>query len=98
VELAVAQRREARLGQGHGKGAASPAHRGSVVGNQRSRGACVLGMGGFRAGEGDLAAGLSEPVEALFFGVAHRQASPARWPAAAAPRRDRTGEGEREGE
>jgi hypothetical protein len=32
----------------------------------------------------------------LFFGTAHRQASSARWPAAAAPRRDRTREGSEE--
>jgi hypothetical protein len=46
----------------------------------------ALGMGGFEAGEGDSAAGLSRPVEVLPFGVARWQASPARWPAAAAPR------------
>jgi hypothetical protein len=43
-------------------------------------------MGGFEAGEGDLAAGLSGRCPLAACG---RQASPARWPAAAAPRWDK---------
>jgi hypothetical protein len=49
-------------------GAASPAHRGSAVVNRRPRGARALGLGGFGAGEGDLATGRSGPVGALSFG------------------------------
>jgi hypothetical protein len=59
-------------GSSHGKGAASPACRGSAVGNRRPHGARVSGMGGFRAVEGDLAAGRSGPVGVLFFGAARR--------------------------
>jgi hypothetical protein len=55
------------------------------------------GMGAFEEGEGDLAAGRLGPVGVLSFGAARRQASWARWPAAAAPRWDRTGEGKKEG-
>jgi hypothetical protein len=50
VELGATQRREAQPGQGRGKGAASPARRGSAVGNRRPRGTCASGMGGFGAG------------------------------------------------
>jgi hypothetical protein len=89
--LGAVKPREVRLGQGRAKGAASPACRSAAVGNRRPRGTCPLGMGGFGAGEGDSVAGLSGPIAALPFGTAHRQASPARWPAAAGPRRDRTG-------
>jgi hypothetical protein len=59
--------------------------RGSAIGSRRLRGAHASGMGGFGRG----------PVGALPFGTARRQASPARWLLAAAPRRDRIGEGER---
>jgi hypothetical protein len=53
VKLGTTQRREAQSGQGHGKGAASPARRGSAVGNRWPRGARV-GHGWIRGGEGDL--------------------------------------------
>jgi hypothetical protein len=41
--------REARPGQGRGKGAVSLARRGSAIGNQRPRGACELAGVGYRA-------------------------------------------------
>jgi hypothetical protein len=65
---------EARPGQSCGKGAASLARHGSVVVAWRAH----IGQGWIRAGEGDLVAGRSEPVWALSFGTAHRQASSAR--------------------
>jgi hypothetical protein len=49
VELDATQRRKAQPGQGRSKDAVSSAHRGSAIGNRRPRGACALGMGGFRA-------------------------------------------------
>jgi hypothetical protein len=88
--LWTAQQREAQPGQGRGKDAASLARRGSTVGNRRPRGARAS------AGEGDFAVGWSGPVGALSFGAARRQASSARWPAAAASRWDRIGEGREE--
>jgi hypothetical protein len=45
----MTERREAQPGQDHGKGAASPARRGSAVGNQRPRGACELAEMGYGA-------------------------------------------------
>jgi hypothetical protein len=51
-------------------------------------------MGGFGAGEGNLAAG---QLARCPLAVCDRRASPPRWPAAAAPRRDRRGEGEKKG-
>jgi hypothetical protein len=41
---------------------ASPVRRGSAIGNRQSRGARSSGMGGFRAGEGDLVEGRSGPI------------------------------------
>jgi hypothetical protein len=74
----------------------SLARRGSAVGNRRSRGTRASGMGGFGAGEGDLAVGWSGPVGRCPLAACGRQASPARWPVAATPRRDRIGEGREE--
>jgi hypothetical protein len=77
VELDAVQQREARPGEGHGKGTASPACHGSAVKNRRLRGASASSMGGFRAGEGDSASSLSGPVGALPFGAARGRH---RWP------------------
>jgi hypothetical protein len=88
-----------RLGQDRSKGAASPARRGSAVGNRRPRRTRASGMGGFGVGEGDLVTGQSGPVGAYWGAVLRcglRQASSVRWAAAAAPLRDRTGEGREE--
>jgi hypothetical protein len=63
----VTQRRDAQLGQGRSKGAASPARRGSAVGNRQPCGTRASSMGGFGAGEGNLITGWSGPVGALSF-------------------------------
>jgi hypothetical protein len=72
--LAASGLGEAWPGQGHGKGAASPARRGLAVGNQRPRGARMSSMGGFGAGEGDLDA--SGPSAVLWRQVAGRHRRP----------------------
>jgi hypothetical protein len=96
VELGATQWREAQPGQGRGKSAASLARRGSAVGNRRPRGACELAGAGY--GEWKIAG--SRPGRGLLEVVPWHglpgEASSARWPAAAAPRRDRTGEGREE--
>jgi hypothetical protein len=79
---------EARPGQGRGVTGASWLDRWELTAAWRMR----IGMGVFGAGEGDLVMGRSGPIKVLSFGAAHRQASSARWPAAAAPRWDRIGE------
>jgi hypothetical protein len=50
-ELGATQRREAQPGQGLGKGTASPARRGSAIGNRRPRGACELAGAGYGVGQ-----------------------------------------------
>jgi hypothetical protein len=69
VEQGTTQRREAQLGQGRGKGAASSARWPSGI---DSRMAHALGISGFEAGEGDLVMGWSGPVGALSFGAARQ--------------------------
>jgi hypothetical protein len=49
VELGTTQQREAKPGQGHDKGTASPACRGSAIGNRRPRGVCELAGAGYGA-------------------------------------------------
>jgi hypothetical protein len=94
--LGMAKLRKARPGQGRGKGAPTPVHRGSAVGNRRSRGVCELAGAGYGARQ---ITG-NRPGRGLLGVVpwrgSPRQASSARWPTATAPRRDRTGEGREE--
>jgi hypothetical protein len=87
----VAQRREVRPGQGRDMSAASPACRGSTIGNRQLRGTCAPGMGGFGVGEIGGAQTWSRPVGVRALARLRAQASPPRWPAASS--RDGTEQG-----
>jgi hypothetical protein len=91
VELSMTQWREARPGQGRGKGTASLVRHGSAIGNRRPH-----GMGEFGAGEGDLATDWSGLLGRCPLAACGQQASPAMWPTAAVPRWDRIGWGREE--
>jgi hypothetical protein len=97
-ELGVTQRREAQPRKGCGKGEASPVRRGSAIGNRRPRGARELAVVGYGAGQIAGSRRGQRLVEACWgftpwYGLP-RQASSARWPAAATPRGTEQGRGE----